>query len=319
MHQIVFKHNLNIIKSISGSQGPSIIKSTYRGSSSNSGSQLNLNSRPSRPFHTKSSTSESSSSSSSSVISHDSNSPTQSGSYFVVDDVSQTLQDSNDGLVEEQAVSSTNSDTIRSVSSGSNGPNQLLSGSVEDRMRSALANSALSSSSTSSSSSSSPSTTMSMMNERTSADASSNSLIGAQSNQVNKNSYNSYNNHNNNRQHQNFDVSYNLSHIIVIVLEPQHTGAYQCFAYNQYESVQSSAYIRVLDDPPKFKDTFRSQVIDKYQDLSLQCSARANPLPEITWSVDDQPIPESSRIRFGDFVTKVSRPCITISDSANQI
>lgn len=101
-------------------------------------------------------------------------------------------------------------------------------------------------------------------------------------------------------------TSSNLSHVIVIVLEPQHTGSYQCFAYNQYESVQSSAYIRVLDDPPKFKDTFRSQVIEKHQDISLQCSARANPLPEITWSVDEQPIPESSRIRFGDFVTKVS-------------
>lgn len=91
-----------------------------------------------------------------------------------------------------------------------------------------------------------------------------------------------------------------LSHVIVIVLEPQHAGAYQCFAYNQYESVQSSAYIRVLDDPPKFKDTFKSEIFEQRQDVSLQCSARANPLPEITWSIDEQPIPESGRIRFGD-------------------
>lgn len=97
-----------------------------------------------------------------------------------------------------------------------------------------------------------------------------------------------------------------LSHVIVIVLEPEHAGAYQCFAYNQYESVQSSAYIRVLDDPPKFRDTFKSQVFEQRQDVSLQCSARANPLPEITWSIDSLPIPESSRLRFGDFVTKVS-------------
>ena len=97
------------------------------------------------------------------------------------------------------------------------------------------------------------------------------------------------------------------SHVIVIVLEPQHAGAYQCFAHNQYESVQSSAYIRVLDDPPKFKETFRSQVFEQRQDVSLQCAARANPLPEITWSVDEQPIGESARARFGDFVTKVSR------------
>lgn len=97
-----------------------------------------------------------------------------------------------------------------------------------------------------------------------------------------------------------------LSHVIVIVLEPQHAGAYQCFAYNQYESVQSSAYIRVLDDPPKFKDTFKSGVLDQRQDISLLCSARANPLPEITWSVDDQPIPDTGRSHFGDYVAKVS-------------
>ena len=99
-----------------------------------------------------------------------------------------------------------------------------------------------------------------------------------------------------------------LSHVIVIVLEPQHAGAYQCFAHNQFESAHSSAYIRVLDDPPKFKETFRSQVFGQRQDVSLLCSARANPLPEITWSIDEQPIPESSRTRFGDFVTKVSAP-----------
>lgn len=97
-----------------------------------------------------------------------------------------------------------------------------------------------------------------------------------------------------------------LSHVIVIVLEPQHAGSYQCFAYNQFESVQSSAYIKVLDDPPKFRDTFKGEVLEQRQDVSLHCSAKASPLPEITWSIDEAPIPESSRIRFGDFVTKVS-------------
>lgn len=99
-----------------------------------------------------------------------------------------------------------------------------------------------------------------------------------------------------------------LSHVIVIVLEPQHAGAYQCFASNQYESVQSSAYIRVLEDPPKFKDTFRSGVYERGQDITLLCSAGANPLPEIRWSVDEQPMPETEigHIRLGDYVTKVS-------------
>lgn len=104
-----------------------------------------------------------------------------------------------------------------------------------------------------------------------------------------------------------------LSHLIVILLEPQHAGAYQCFALNQFESAHSSTYIRVLDDPPRFKETFESRVFEERQDVSLQCSARANPLPEITWSIDEQPIPESSRLRFGDFVTRVSIGCCCCS------
>lgn len=102
------------------------------------------------------------------------------------------------------------------------------------------------------------------------------------------------------------DNSNRLSHVIVIVLEPEHAGAYQCQASNQFETVQSSAYIKVLDDPPKFRETFRAQILEQQRDLSLQCAARANPLPEITWTVDGDQIPESNRIRFGDFVTKVS-------------
>lgn len=103
------------------------------------------------------------------------------------------------------------------------------------------------------------------------------------------------------------ELATRLSHVIVIVLEPEHAGAYQCQASNQYESVQSSVYIKVLDDPPKFRETFRPQIIEQQREISLQCAARANPLPEITWSVDGEQIPESSRVRFGDFVTKVSR------------
>lgn len=97
-----------------------------------------------------------------------------------------------------------------------------------------------------------------------------------------------------------------LSHVIVVVLEPQHAGSYQCFAYNQYESVQSNAYIKVLDDPPKFKTKFKEELYEMKQDISLQCSAKANPLPEINWFLDGQPLSDSSRVKIGDFVTKVS-------------
>jgi len=37
----------------------------------------------------------------------------------------------------------------------------------------------------------------------------------------------------------------------------------------------------------------------------LKCIAGGSPLPQITWQLDDAPIPESLRVRFGDYVTKV--------------
>lgn len=97
-------------------------------------------------------------------------------------------------------------------------------------------------------------------------------------------------------------------HIVVIDLEPQHAGFYQCVAINdRHESALATTFVRVLDEPPKFKDTFKEMSFELRQDISLLCSARANPLPQITWTVDDLPIPESVRTRFGDFVTKVSK------------
>lgn len=100
-----------------------------------------------------------------------------------------------------------------------------------------------------------------------------------------------------------------LSHVMVIVLEPHHAGAYQCFAHNQFESVQAASFVRVLDDPPKFRETFKSDLYQPNQEISLHCAARANPLPEITWTIDEMPLLDveastSLRIRFGDFVTR---------------
>lgn len=65
--------------------------------------------------------------------------------------------------------------------------------------------------------------------------------------------------------------------------------------------------LSTIDDPPEFKETFKSQTLDPGPSLSLKCVAAGNPLPQITWTLDGFPIPESMRVRFGDFVTKVRR------------
>lgn len=40
------------------------------------------------------------------------------------------------------------------------------------------------------------------------------------------------------------------------------------------------------------------------ESITLRCVSRAAPLAQIEWSLDRQPIPNSSRFRFGDFVIK---------------
>lgn len=61
-----------------------------------------------------------------------------------------------------------------------------------------------------------------------------------------------------------------------------------------------------IEYPPEFRETFSSQTLEPGPSLSLKCIAGGNPLPQITWKLDDAPLPESPRVRFGDYVTKVS-------------
>lgn len=79
----------------------------------------------------------------------------------------------------------------------------------------------------------------------------------------------------------------------------------QCFAANEFEQVQATAQLSLGTDPPMFHELFQAQVLDAGPSLSIKCSASGSPIPQITWSLDDAPLPESNRVRYGDYVTKV--------------
>lgn len=83
-------------------------------------------------------------------------------------------------------------------------------------------------------------------------------------------------------------------------------GMIQCFAANEFEQVQAAAQLSLGTDPPMFHELFQAQVLDAGPSLSIKCSASGSPIPQITWSLDDAPLPESNRVRYGDYVTKVS-------------
>lgn len=57
------------------------------------------------------------------------------------------------------------------------------------------------------------------------------------------------------------------------------------------------------DYPPTLLESFAEQTLSPGNSLSLRCIAQGRPLPQITWSLDGAPVPDSgARLRMGDYV-----------------
>ncbi|CAN8002769.1 unnamed protein product [Ixodes pacificus] len=81
-------------------------------------------------------------------------------------------------------------------------------------------------------------------------------------------------------------------------------GMYQCFVHNEVDAVQAGFELSLAEDLPEFQETFRPETVHPGTRFSLKCSASGNPLPQITWSLDESAVPETHRVRFGDYVTQ---------------
>lgn len=105
-------------------------------------------------------------------------------------------------------------------------------------------------------------------------------------------------------------------------------GSYQCRARTLRTTLHASSHLMLKDNPPQFVSTFASQLISQSvavgsssssgskllsaasspssssNHISLKCVASGSPLPEISWTLSGFPVPESSRFRVGDYVTR---------------
>ncbi|RWS17057.1 cell adhesion molecule-like protein, partial [Dinothrombium tinctorium] len=99
-------------------------------------------------------------------------------------------------------------------------------------------------------------------------------------------------------------TAFNSFAIRLTSFERKDAGIYQCFAENDFESLQASVEIAFVDEGPSFDVTFAQQTLNPGNSLSLSCSANGNPLPQITWTLDEQSFPSSHRVRYGDYVTR---------------
>ncbi|XP_054724884.1 cell adhesion molecule DSCAML1-like [Uloborus diversus] len=77
---------------------------------------------------------------------------------------------------------------------------------------------------------------------------------------------------------------------------------YQCFASNDFDVTQGTAQLTLGDYPPTLLEIFSEKTIEPGPSVTLKCVAQGNPLPQITWTLDSNQIPDSPRYRLGDYV-----------------
>ncbi|XP_070392547.1 cell adhesion molecule Dscam1-like [Dermacentor albipictus] len=83
----------------------------------------------------------------------------------------------------------------------------------------------------------------------------------------------------------------------------QDSGMYQCLAFNEDDSAQGSAEIVVREDAPVLNHVFSELLAVPGSTVSLRCAASGNPLPQVTWALDGDSVPESYNVRVGDYVS----------------
>ncbi|KAL3237646.1 hypothetical protein MRX96_048177 [Rhipicephalus microplus] len=82
------------------------------------------------------------------------------------------------------------------------------------------------------------------------------------------------------------------------------SSVYQCHAANERDSAQAHAYVHVKSEPPVLVSHFEDNVVRRDEPVSLRCAATGTPLPQITWSIYDIQVQDSSRVRVGDYVSR---------------
>ncbi|KAJ8316349.1 hypothetical protein KUTeg_006363 [Tegillarca granosa] len=83
----------------------------------------------------------------------------------------------------------------------------------------------------------------------------------------------------------------------------QDQGMYQCIISNDGDNSQATSQLLIGAAHPTFIDKFVDQYVQTGQRTSLRCSATGTPTPNITWTLDDGPIPDDPNIRVGSTVS----------------
>lgn len=89
-----------------------------------------------------------------------------------------------------------------------------------------------------------------------------------------------------------------------LLVVDKESACFECHINDEINDVSFPVISRKCrtEERPRLVSTFTRHVIDPGERVSLRCVASGHPIPTITWSVDGEPIGDSHRIQFGDFV-----------------
>lgn len=93
------------------------------------------------------------------------------------------------------------------------------------------------------------------------------------------------------------------NHIKVTAVTKEDRGMYQCFIKNENDVAQGTAEIRLGEVTPQLLYKFIEQTMQPGPSVSLKCSATGNPTPQISWTLDGFPLPQTERLMIGQYVT----------------
>ncbi|GAB6026763.1 Down syndrome cell adhesion molecule-like protein 1 [Chamberlinius hualienensis] len=118
------------------------------------------------------------------------------------------------------------------------------------------------------------------------------------------------------------EMTVNQDVLVIVSVKKQHRGMYQCVVFNDDDSMQASAELRLSDLLPEFRSTFTEAVLQTGSNISVRCSAFGIPLPVITWRLDDNHLTTISGSitvtesvdHHGDVVSYLNSTHLTVAD-----
>ncbi|XP_055925124.1 cell adhesion molecule Dscam2-like isoform X2 [Argiope bruennichi] len=82
-------------------------------------------------------------------------------------------------------------------------------------------------------------------------------------------------------------------------------GMYQCFVFNDQEGAQGTGELKISDVAPTFISVFSEHTVHPGDSISLKCISTGNPIPSVTWYLDDSILGQNPRIIAGDYASDI--------------